>query len=64
MLQERWLSWKAGLYDLEVVLPQECYFWTGGLAYDSIPLLGLSFQSPIEFIRSPIEFTQKSHDST
>jgi len=29
----------------------------GRLAYDSIPPLGLSFQSPIKFI-------QKSHDGT
>ena len=26
-------------------------FWTGGLAYDSIPPLGLSLRSPIRFIR-------------
>ena len=31
-------------------------FWTGGLAYDSISPLGLSLQSPIEFIQSPIGF--------
>ena len=34
MLRERWLLWKAGLYDLEVVSPQGCYFRTGGLAYN------------------------------
>ena len=34
MLRERWPPWKAGLYDLEVVLPWECYFQTGRLAYD------------------------------
>ena len=31
---ERWLPWKAGLYDLEVVPPQGHYFWTGRLIYD------------------------------
>ena len=31
-------------------------FRTGGLAYDSIPPLGLSLRSPIELIRSPIRF--------
>jgi len=35
MLRERWLLWKAGLYDLEVVSPQGHYFWTGGLVYDT-----------------------------
>ena len=29
-------------------------FQTGGLVYNSIPPLGLSLQSPIEFIRSPV----------
>ena len=36
----------------------------GGLVYDSIPSLGLSLQSPIEFIQSPIGFIQESHDGT
>ena len=31
-------------------------FQTGGLVYDSIPLLRLSLRSPIEFIQSPIGF--------
>jgi len=31
---ERWLPWKAGLYDSEVVPLQGRYFQTGGLAYD------------------------------
>ena len=57
MLQERWPPWKAGLYDLEVVSPWECYFQTGGLVYDSILPLGLS-------LRSPIGFIQESCDST
>ena len=39
-------------------------FRTGGLVYDSIPPLGLSLQSPIELIRSPIRFIQESHDGT
>ena len=39
-------------------------FWTGGLVYDSIPPLGLSFQSPIEFIRSPIWFIREFRDGT
>jgi len=34
VLRERWLPWKAGLYDLEVISPWGCYFWTSGLAYD------------------------------
>ena len=34
MLQERWPLWKAGLYDLEMISPQGCNFWTGGLVYD------------------------------
>ena len=33
------------------------YFQMSGLVYDSIPLLELSLQSPIEFIQSPIGFT-------
>jgi len=32
------------------------------LAYDSIPPLGLSLQSSIEFVWSFIEFIRKSHD--
>ena len=48
---------KAGLYGLEVVLLQGRYFQTGGLVYDSIPPLGLS-------LRSPIEFIQESRDGT
>ena len=51
MLQERWPPWKAGLYDLEMVSPQGHYFWMGELAYDSIPPLELSLQSPIRFIQ-------------
>ena len=39
-------------------------FQTGGLVYDSIPPLGLSLWSPIEFIRSPIWIIQESHDGT
>jgi len=39
-------------------------FWTGELVYDSIPPLGLSLRSPIEFIQSPIGFIQKSRDGT
>ena len=26
---------KMGLYDLEIILPWECNFWMGGLAYDN-----------------------------
>jgi len=40
-----------------MISPQGCNFWMGGLVYDSIPPLGLSLQSPIEFI-------QKSCDGT
>ena len=39
-------------------------FRTGGLVYDSIPPLGLSLQSPIEFIQSPIRFIRESRDGT
>ena len=39
-------------------------FRTGGLVYDSIPPLGLSLRSPIEFIRSPIWFIRESCDGT
>jgi len=39
------------LYGLEVVSLRERYFQTDRLAYDSIPPLGLSLQSPIEFIQ-------------
>jgi len=52
------------LYVLEVVSPWGHYFWTGGLAYNSIPPLGLSLRGPIEFIQSPIGFIQEFHDST
>ena len=31
----RHVARKVGLYDLEVVSPQRCYFQTGRLAYDS-----------------------------
>ena len=55
---------KVGLYDLEVVSLQERYFWMGGLAYDSIPPLGLSLWSLIEFIQSPIRFIWKPRDGT
>ena len=50
VLQERWPLWKVGLYNLEVISLQGCHFQTGGLAYNSIPPLELSLQSPIEFI--------------
>ena len=40
------------------------YFQMSGLAYNSIPPLGLSLQSSIEFIQSPIEFIQEFHDGT
>jgi len=30
----RHVARKVGLYDLEVVLPWGCYFWTDGLAYN------------------------------
>ena len=42
--------WKVGLYGSEVVSLWGCYFRTGGLVYDSIPLLELSLRSPIGFI--------------
>ena len=48
---------EGGLVCLEVISPQEYSFRMGRLVYDSIPPLGLSFRSPIEFI-------QKSHDGT
>ena len=32
-----------------MITPWGCNFWTGGLTYDSIPLLGLSLWSPIGF---------------
>ena len=54
--------WKAGLYGSEVVSLWRCYFQTGRLVYDSIPPLGLSLQSPIEFIQSLIGFIQESRD--
>jgi len=37
-------------YNWKMISPQGCNFQMGGLAYDSIPLLGLSLQSSIEFI--------------
>ena len=43
---------------------RDVIFWTGGLAYDSIPPLGLSLRSPIELIRSPIRFIRESRDGT
>ena len=33
MLQERWLLWKADLYNLELILPQGCHFWISRLVY-------------------------------
>ena len=39
MLQERWPPWKAGLYGSEVVSPRGHCFRTGGLVYDTAPLL-------------------------
>ena len=39
-------------------------FRTGRLVYDSILPLGLSLQSPIEFIRSPIWIIRESRDGT
>jgi len=41
MLRERWLPWKAGLYNLEMISPQGCNFQMGGLAYDKAELLKL-----------------------
>jgi len=40
----------VGLYDLEVVSPWGCYFWTGGLAYDTDNLNKLVVYSVIEII--------------
>jgi len=37
MLQERWLPWKAGLYNLEMISLQGCNFQMGRLAYDTVP---------------------------
>ena len=37
--EKGWLPWKAGLYDLGVVSPWGCYFWTDKLAYDTITAL-------------------------
>ena len=48
---------KVGLYGSEVVSPQGHCFQTGGLVYDSIPLLGLSLQSPIGFIQESCDGT-------
>ena len=33
---------KMGLHNLKMILSWRCNFWTGGLAYDSIPPLKLS----------------------
>jgi len=52
----RCVARKVGLYGPEMVSPWEHYFQTGKLVYDSIPPLGLSLRSPIEFIQSPIGF--------
>ena len=38
MLQERWLQWKAGLYNLEMISPWGCNFQMGGLAYDIVAI--------------------------
>ena len=57
MLRERWLLWKVGLYNSELISLQGCNFWAGRIAYDSISFLGLSLQSSIKFI-------QKSYDGT
>ena len=66
MLQERWPSWKAGLYGLEVVSPRECCFQTGRLVYDiqmDIPrvedfLIGL--QKSWEQVTKAMEEAQKN----
>ena len=50
MLQERWPLWKAGLYDLGVVLLQGHYFQTDGLAYDNSRAMDLVMS---------LEFTKK-----
>jgi len=34
VLRERWPLWKAGLHNLKMILPWECNFQMGGLAYD------------------------------
>ena len=49
---------KVGLYVLEVISLWECSFWTSEIVYDSIPSLGLSLQSPIEFIQKSCDSTQ------
>ena len=49
---------KVGLYDLEMISLQGCNFQTDRLAYDSIPFLKLSHQSPIEFIQKSYNGTQ------
>ena len=43
MLQERQLPQKTGLYDLEVISLWECYFRTGGLAYDKLQVSTLLY---------------------
>ena len=61
---------KGGYHGRRVCMVQRWHhrrdvvFRTGGLAYDSIPPLGLSLQSPIEFIQSPIWFIRESRDGT
>jgi len=55
---------EGGLVCLEVTSLQGCSFQMGGLVYNSIPPLGLSLQSSTELVQSPIEFIQKSCDST
>ena len=41
---------KGGHHGRQTCMIWRCNFWMGGLAYDSIPPLGLSLQSSIEFI--------------
>jgi len=53
------VSRQVDLYVLGDDFTMGCSFQTGGLAYDRIPLLGLSLQSSIEFIQNTIGFTQK-----
>ena len=43
MLWERWLPWKAGLYDLEVISLWGYYFWTSGLVYDKLQVSTLLY---------------------
>ena len=58
MLQGRWLLWKVGLYNSEMISSWGCNFWMGELVYNIFPI---SHSTPLLILLQIVDFCSKLH---